>query len=275
MPFDDRLTNGQTPARLYALCKLILLKRLEKEELREYLQPKSLTSQNAFSEVYTLADRGDLITEGYDKKIVLNLLPKELESTKTFRMAIAQRTFSNPELTFCKFSSWYLLRGAPIFKETPKDLFRLFDEEVNTSKNLNIYNDTNINGWRTWASFLGLGFIHNGIMIPNVHVRLADILEKDKEIVRGMNIPFRQFMEWLNQHCPELDFGEIAKNNIGKAQINTQSLSIGLSAGLRTLHDTGKIKLIYTSDTRDTWFLTKANTHDIHEQISEISIGGR
>lgn len=274
MPFDDRLKNTQTPYRVYALCKLVQYNQsLTKEGLCQYLQPPSLNkSYEVFNDVYNLADKGDLISKGPDGNIKLNLTDREMESIDFFRRAIAIRTFSNPQMTFCRFTAWYLMRGPKVYSEKAKDLVAHFDREINVNKDINMYNETNVTGWRTWVCFLGLGFNHNSIVVPNAAWRLQDVLEEDQNLGRERPMQFKDFMAWLGQHCPELDCGELSCNNRGQSETREQHLSLALSAGLRALHDSGRIKLGYVSDARDVWYLEPAATHEITGAVSEITI---
>jgi hypothetical protein len=275
MPFDDRLKNTQTPHRVYALCKLVKFNQsLTKEGLRQYLQPPSLNkNDDVFRNVYDLADKGGLIAKGPDSNITLNLNDQEMESIDSFRLAIAKRTFSNHQLTFCRFTAWYLMRGTMVYSEKAKDLVAHFEREINVNKDINMYNETNVTGWRTWVCFLGLGFNHNSIVVPNAACRLKDVLEEDQQLGRDRPMPFKDFMVWLGQHCPELDYGELSRNNRGKAVAREQQLSLALSAGLRALHDSGKIKLHCGRDARDVWHLELAATHEISDAVSEITVG--
>lgn len=273
MPFDDRLVNQQTPHRVYALCKLVRYKSLTREQLKAYVVPESLnTSDSAFANVFKFALNGHLISKDPDGKITLELSENEVESSVSFRKAIAKRTFTNPELIFCRFTGWYLMRGPKVFNESAKDLASNFDKEINLDSHINKYNDTNINGWRTWVSFLGLGFVHGGTLIPNAYVRLKDALEGDEHLVRSKPILFRDFISWLSKACPELDFGEISTNNKGKAQLRENELSIALSSGLRALQDQGNIRLNYIKDARETWYLERCDTHEIQDKVSQIVI---
>ena len=89
----------------------------------------------------------------------------------------------------------------------------------------------NITAWKTWASFLGYGFVHDGIMIMNVSVRLADILMKQQNLITDREIGFSSFMDWLTTQGPEMDYGKIALQNRGNGGFAEHVLSPGLSAG--------------------------------------------
>jgi hypothetical protein len=87
-------------------------------------------------------------------------------------------------------------------------------------------------------------------------------------------LPIRQFVEWMNQQCPELDYGPVSNQNRGSAQWPAQHFAMGVSAGLRALHDAGRIELSYSSDATDIWFLTSVDAHEIRDRISLVRSGG-
>jgi hypothetical protein len=274
MPFNDRLQGGETPQRVYALCKMAKYKKLEKEKLKNYLVPGGLNSnQDSFNTVYNFAVKGELLFEDpIDNIVKVNLTDEELNSMDSFRKAINDRVFTKPELMFCRFTAWYIARGTKVYSEKPDNLVATFDEEINVSKNLNLYNSTNITAWRTWANYLGFGFVHGSNLIPNTVIRIQDCLKYDRKLEKEKPIRFGSFVTWISETCPELDYGKISVDNCGSGVLDDNRLSVGVSAGLRALHDSGKIKLIYVRDSDDIWRLTKSEIHDIQEYVSDVII---
>lgn len=271
MPFDIRLKGTQTPARLYALCRLVQYRSMTRGELRDLLQPPGLRKDQAshvqFNEVLNLARQGELI-EDETGNVRLQMRADELASSENFRKAVVRRIVASPDHIFCRFTAWYLQRGFSVHTENSKTLMQEFDRELNQGKDQNVYSDTNITAWRTWAAFLGYGFIHNQVLVPNTFVRLSDALEEDNSLERDKLLPIRQFVEWMNKHCPELDYGWVSMQNRGSAQWPAQHFSVGISAGLRALHDNGRIELSYSSDATDIWFLDSVAAHEIRESVS-------
>lgn len=274
MPFIQRLTNETTPKRVFSFLKLVDLEPMSKDELADYLQPKYLVSQRLiFPKVYSFASTGKLITETSDNKVLLNMDRNDIASMKAFRKSLVRKVFQQPDLMFCRFTSWYIMRGEKIFKETPKMLEAAFNSELNSDNSFtNEYNDTNIIGWRTWAAFLGFGYMHNKVLIPNTSIRVKDLLE-DTTLPVGESIPFKLFMDWLKEAAPELDGGKINQVNRGNTSYEKQTLSLGLSSGLRSLHDEGVIEIKYVSDALDTWYFQRT-AHAITDKVSEITIWG-
>ncbi|MBO9128581.1 hypothetical protein [Bacillus sp. 165] len=239
------------------------------------LQPAHLnSSKEQFNNVFRFTKEGNIIEEdSVSGKVKLKVDKENVANPEAFRRIVSKLGLSNPNLMFYRFTSWYLMRGESIFAETSKDLAVAFNSEMQFGDDIpNKYNDTNINAWKKWACFLGYGFQHGGIVIPNTDVRLIDLIA-DSTLFKGEFIPFAEFMGWLASVSPELDGGELFNRNKGETILPSQHLSLGLSSGLRTLHDQGVIELHYQSDALDTWFLTRCNTHEIVMEVSEIKIG--
>lgn len=270
MPFDDNLYGTRTPHRLLALLKLVARGRMTSDQLKQYLQPSSLnTSQTGFEQVYSLARKGDLIKEDVDGFIQLQLDAQSLKDVQRFRFILNGKIMDQPERAFVRFSTWYLMQGRAVYSKGDDELVATFIHDLGTH-----FNKTKLNAWKRWFIYFGYGFLHNGNVIPNVAGRLSDALKSEKELSRQKTILFSDFMNWLNRTCPELDFGEYAINFRGSGEWQPKTLSVGLSAGLRSLHDQGLLRLIYTPDATDIWQLHRVGTHEIPGQISAIQIGG-
>lgn len=278
MPFIDRLTNEYTPERIYALCKLVYSRpSLSKDEVKELLQPAVVNkSQDLFDKIVVFAKRGQLIAEDVDGKITLALEGADVQNLNAFRNTLAKLVFSRPELRFCRFTGWYIGRGEHVLSEDSTTLKGQFDIEMNPLGEKNLYNETNIDAWKHWATFFGLGYHHPSkkpVLIPNAARRLSRVITSERWNT-GKTVSFGHFMQWLSQTCPELDGGSLFNANRGKANLPEKSLSLALSSGLRALHDRGSIVLRYGADSTDTWFLYPVNSHAIVEKVSEIQIGG-
>lgn len=286
MPFLDRMTGEVTPLRLQALCRLVDYFQQEKtpvtqEQLFNFLQPEG--NKNQVQQVFSIAKEGNLIATDPNGHVSLQMDKDEIKTMHTFRRAIAKRVFNHSSLIFCRFTAWYIGQGQRVYSSKPIDLAVDFNSELNQSVQANQFNDTNVRAWRPWVTFLGLGYSQRfrvdkstfTIVIPNAMVRLQDVLLENKTLERERPLPFSEFMQWLQTVCPDLDGGELFTRNQGKNSLPANHLSLAVSAGLRALHDLGEIKLRYVKDARDTWYLAKAESHEIPYQISEIVVGGK
>lgn len=274
MPFVERLANTMTPNRVLALCQLVAYRGFTKEELSELLQPTHLNNRKEqFNNVFSFANKNLIEENPLTGKIQLKVNKEDIGTHEAFRRTVSKIALQNTNLMFYRFTSWYLMHGEKVFAKNSKDLADSFNSEMNFDDDTpNKYNDTNINAWKTWACFLGYGYSHAGNVIPNTAVRLMDLIVESKEITKRKFIPFAEFIDWLGSVSPELDGGEVFNRSKGRSSLPSQTLSLGLSSGLRALHDQGVITLKYQSDAIDTWFLTECKTHEIIMGVSEIRI---
>ena len=85
-------------------------------------------------------------------------------------------------------------------------------------------------GWRFWASFLGLGYVHGTELIPNMYIRVKDVLatEFSKSFAFDEEIPAAEFFNWLLAKVPE-------------AKMPDDSINLALSSAIRTLRDMKEI----------------------------------
>lgn len=267
MPFINRITNNITPKRVLALCKLSHERSLTIHEIKYYMQPETLNNNlTAINEVLRFSFRGGLIREQENEVISCNLSASEINDLDLFRYTIAQKALNDPDLVFSRFSSWYIARGQKVYNESSENIIKAFDKEINISGEKNIYNKTNLVAWRNWANFLGIGYVHNGVLIPNLAVRLKDLIRYNKFKINE-NYVFTNFLNEINKFTGEIDGGEIYQQNKGNAEKSEKELSLALSNGLRILEKKGKIELKYVPDTLDKWQLVHPQ-----KEISDIII---
>lgn len=259
MAFKDRMRTEAIPERVYALCRLVELKNLNKDQLKDFLQPTTLDeSRSIFAKVLDLAVDVGLIEEDADGFYQLIIDQDILSSVDKFRKFMSNRLYSDKDSALFKLTSWYLKQNQEIFKysamkhlqnDLKGELIKLREEDLLA--------------WRFWVSFLGNGFLHDGIVIPNTSVRIKDRLEGDIPFEYQKKIFFGDFIDWLKGECPELEEGLV-----------DNQVCYGISAGLRTLHDQGFLSMNILPDSTDIWHLYRIDTHDISEDVSEIEIKG-
>jgi hypothetical protein len=180
-------------------------------------------------------------------------------------------------------TAWYAVQNERIFRYQKKDDI---SQHVNTDMDPRgqeelveegrLFNPTKLNGWLTWASFLGWGWRmtigRQELLIPDTHKRLKPVLSlllSDSE-----EILFSQFAEIIAEVCPELDGGSLFEKcwqASRSAEVRGNQLSLMLSTGLRSLHDHGLIRLITYADATETWQLYPAQGHPIR-QITHIQL---
>lgn len=265
------MTNMQTPGRLQALCKLLLLGTYSTEKVRELLQPNSSDKIQA-NEVLRMAKNGGLIQED-NKMLKLNVPEQDVRDNHRFVAYLAKNIFNNKDFIFGRFSAWVMTRSEKVMNETREELSeRFFNEVTRKTRSTNEFNKENITAWMTWANYFGLGHTMDGKFIANPSKRIQRVLENDQDLPKGEYIPFRQFMKWLGDNCPELDGGKL--NIEYNEQITSQHLSFALSLGIRTLHDLGVVNMKVTRDVEDIWYLQEVPAHDIPNQVTDIMVKG-
>lgn len=286
----ELLNNAQvTPPRLHALVKLVLrLPTPTRQDVINLLQPSALVSdQSAAKNTYLAAVNCNIISEAPDKRLILLDDTAELESMQGFRLYMQKRVWGviesdRPNYLFNLYSAWYIVQNERVFQFADNEYATRFIEEIPLDTEFRAFNMTKFNGWRPWATFLGLGWpIKPGlggrseILAPCASNRLRGIL--DQLLTEGERaIKFSLFTERLAALCPELDGGalythcwEASRGN----KLRGHNLSLALSTGLRQLHDSGEIELIRQADATDIWQLYPAGGH-LLKQVTHIRLRG-
>ena len=162
-------------------------------------------------------------------KLLLAVEPSVIASPVAFRRYVSTRVFSAKETTFYMFSKWLIAQNERIFSmKSWEGIAKTCGSEV---RELSAINENAVLGWRFWAAFLGLGYLSGTMIIPNMKLRLEDVLATTypEKFKYNETILAQDFTIWLSAKLPEVEFS-------GK-------LPLALSAGLRTLHEVGLIKL--------------------------------
>jgi hypothetical protein len=287
---NELLIGQATPARLHAMVRLISrLQHPTKKEIFDLMQPLALVSdqQSAVNTIFTAAKNSNIITENPDKTITLNCKASQLESVESFRLSMQKRVLgitdqNHPNYRLNLYSAWYIVQNEWIFQFIDKDFETRFNEELSQGDDdeARKFNSTKFNGWRTWAAFLGLGWLikprlsgRSEILVPCASNRLKGVLNQllpgDQQVIK-----FSLFAQRLAELCPELDGGSLFiycwEASHGSEQ-RGNNLSLALSAGLRQLHDSGEIELIRQADATDIWQLYPAEGH-LLKQVTHIRL---
>jgi hypothetical protein len=281
------INNNQiTPRRLHALVRLVSrLRQPNRASLLDLLQPPDLVdSQEAAKAVYNAAVRYNLIVEDDSSDRVA--LHKDIANGKDIDSADAYRAFMQKRLTGVAnehednyllnlVTAWYAVQNERIFQyQRKEDISEQFNADMDPRdqeellEEGRLFNPTKLNGWLTWAYFLGWGWRmtigRQEILMPDAGKRLLPalpVLLSDSGEIR-----FGQFATKLAELCPELDGGSLFKKcwtASRGAEEQGKQLSLMLSTGLRSLHDNKLIQLIDTGDAAETWHLYPAQAHTV------------
>lgn len=232
----DSMRMEPTPERVLSVCRLIAHESMTRSEVRKAMtlgidDEKELDQIN--KSINVALEELSLIKAEADK-LVLAVNPGVIASTAAFRRYVSARVFSAKDTTFHMFTKWLIAQNERIFSlKSWEGTAKTCASEVTE---LAALNENAVLGWRFWAAFLGLGYLSGTMIIPNMKLRLEDILATTytEKFEYNETILAQDFMPWLSTKMPEVAIGS--------------KLPLALSAGLRTLHEIGLIKLETWSD---------------------------
>lgn len=232
----DGMRMEPTPERVLSVCRLIAHKSMSRDEVRKAMtlginDEKELDQVNKSINV-ALEELSLLKTQ--DDTLVLAVDPEVISSPTAFRRYVSSRVFSTKNTTFYMFSKWLIAQNERIFSmKSWEGMAKTCGSEV---KELSTINENAVLGWRFWAGFLGLGYLSGTMIIPNMKLRLEDILVTayTEKFNYNETVLANDFILWLSTKMPEVEIGS--------------QLPLALSAALRTLHEIGLITLETWSD---------------------------
>ena len=224
----DHMRPGPTPERVLAICKAVAAQPCTQDEIRGriYLElgVNSKPGEEFRNSILAAEELG--MIELKDGVYTLAVNPAHIATSEAFRRIAAKHAFANKESTFFNVSKWYVSNNEHVlFSGNWEDRAALANQS-----GIDKITDNDMLGWRFWASFLGLGYISGKELIPNMYVRVRDILATDfaASFPFDEEIPAAEFMRWLWHRLPE-------------AVMEDRSINMALSNALRTLRDMGEV----------------------------------
>lgn len=258
--FEDRMKTSAIPERVYALCQAIKSRSMQENDLRELLEPPDLGgSTRYFGTVRDAARQLGLISikEG---EISLAVDAKQVASYDAMRSFIIANITAISQGLFFAVSKEYLSLNEGVFKYKSVSEASLV-EHMSKTIGVPVYED-DMRAWRFWASFLGLGQLHNMLFLPNMHQYLKAAISVAK-LKKSEEYTFMDFISAIRPYT-----------EIGLADLKgDRRLNMAMSNGLRVLHDEGDIQLSHKLDSGDMWFLYEAEIHAIKSTVTHITIG--
>lgn len=232
----DGMRMEPTPERVLSVCRLIAHESMTRDDVRKAMtlginDGKEL--DQITKSINVALEELSLIKAQADK-LVLAVDPAVIASSTVFRRYVSSRVFSAKDTTFYMFTKWLISQNERVFAmKTWEGMAKTCGAGV---KELSAVNENAVLGWRFWAAFLGIGYLSGTMIIPNMKLRLQDILATTytEKFKYNETILAQDFMLWLSSKMPEVEIGS--------------KLPLALSAGLRTLHEVGLIKLETWSD---------------------------
>lgn len=232
----DGMRMEPTPERVLSVCRLVSHKSMSRDEVRKAMtlgdyDEKALDQIN--KSINVALEELSLIKTDADN-LVLAVDPRVIASPKAFRRYVSARVLSAKETTFYMFTQWFISQNEQIFAyKSWNDLAKVSSSEI---AELSSLPENAVYGWRFWAAFLGIGYLSGTTIIPNMKLRVEDILatKYTEKFKYDETILAQDFILWLSAKLPEVKIGS--------------KLPLALSAALRTLHEIGLIKLETWSD---------------------------
>jgi len=227
----DGMRMEPTPERVLSICRMVARSPISQTDLLNSLtlgNPSTKETDQVNKSIAVAIDElGAIVSK--DGKLVLNVDSSVISSAESFRRYVASQVFSRKDSTFVMFTKWIIAQN--------DGLFQLGKWEVMAktcaaeSKALSGLDENAVLGWRFWAAFLGLGYLNGTMFLPNMKVRLQDVLASSyaSTFRFGEATIAGEFLSWLKSRLPEVQFDD--------------TLPLALSAGLRTLDELGLIKL--------------------------------
>ena len=232
----DGMRMEPTPERVLSVCRLIAHQSMTREDIRKAMT-LGINDERELDQINKSIDVAlkelSLIKADADK-LALAVDPGVIASSTSFRRYVSSRVFSAKDTTFHMFTKWLIAQNERIFSlKSWEGMAKTCGSEV---KELSALNENAVLGWRFWAAFLGIGYLSGTMIIPNMKLRLQDILASTytEKFKYNETILAQDFILWLSTKIPEVEIGS--------------KLPLALSAGLRTLHEVGLIKLETWSD---------------------------
>lgn len=227
----DGMRMEPTPERVLSVCRLIAHNSMTREEVRREMALGSNDDKqiDQIDKSIKVALEELAILSTKDNQLVLAVDPAVVSTVTDFRRYVSARVFTQKDTTFYMFTKWLISQNDRIFAlKSWEGMAKTCGSEI---KELSALNENAVLGWRFWAAFLGLGYLSGTMIIPNMKIRVQDVLatsfsEKFKfdEVIRA-----NDFITWLSSKIPEANM--------------SGELPLALSAALRTLYELELIKL--------------------------------
>lgn len=256
--FKGKMVTPATPERVYTLCKIVEKRTLPIAEAREKMEPAVLSGTSPYFPDYrTAAEELGLITNS-DQQLSLAVDHKYVASFPAMRRYVNMNLQAYNDGQFYKVTQAYFGLGASVLSgdQSLANLGPKMAELIGMPVDAMA-----MRAWRFWVTYLGFGYLQNMFFIPNACVFISDVLEI-LNLPKGETYSISKFIDLIYPYA-QIIMG-----------VNTENhhVNYGFSNALRTLHDTGVIKLEHILDSGDIWDLHFMPAHTIKSTITNITI---
>ena len=259
--FKEKMVTPAIPERVYALCKIVEERPAKVSELREKMEPKFLGQSTAYFSDYRQAAEELKLISISDNMVSLAVdhdVVKSITSMRRYVNGILEEF--NGSQFYLVTQKYFELGNQILHENTPNvaAMAQKFSDLTNTQVDAPA-----MRGWRFWASFLGFGFLQDMYLIPNAAVFLEDAIE-NAGLMKNKKYSFGEFVEKI------LPYSRIILSD----SPSNHQINYGVSNGLRTLHDSGRIYLEHILDQEDLWNLYPMKAHMRPSTVTHITLIG-
>ena len=227
----DRMRPGATPERVLSIARMIAQQPLSQMEVAKYCELRDDVSAVSEGIRYSLGAAEELeLIKNEEGKYRFAADPAVIASPARFRQYIASKVFTKTDSTFFKVTQWFVSGNEAVL---PLSRFATFAAEMAKS-GVDHVDENDVLGWRFWARFLGIAYQYEATLIPNMCVRVQDVMRK---FAVGQEISGTEFLAWLKANLPE-----------AASSCTQTGLNLAVSNGLRILQELGKIDIISAND---------------------------
>ena len=255
--FKEKMVTEAIPERVFALCKLVEKQAASSGELRQKMEPKYLDNGSVYFHSYkNAAEELGLITIS-DDYISLAVDPEVIKNTDSMRQYINTRLESLKEGQFYLVTRAFFEKGSEILhgEKNTALLGPAFTELTGVQVDAMA-----MRGWRFWATFLGFGYLQDMFVIPNACIFLKDIINSSN-LEKNKMYSISEFIDAITPMC-----------NIIVPNTVKRSFSYGVSNGLRSLHETGFLRMEHIHDQEDMWTLYPLKAYSNDSTITHITV---
>lgn len=265
--FDSRMRTMAIPERVFALCRTLIDGPISEEAVRKKFEPDSLAGTSPyFGPVRDAAEQLGLIINIADEKLLkLNVDSSVIENMKSFRIYINKNIEIISEGQFYRTTRTWMYNSDALFhiEKENQTVSRLagYINEIDSTLKLD---EDAMRAWRFWSSFLGFGYLHDMVFLPNAAIFLHDCIV-NSQIEENREYTISEFIEQLQPNISICMSHEDEKKRY---------MGLALSSAFRTLNDLGIIELKYINDRQDEWKMTTMPMHTFASFITDIKYKG-
>ncbi|QTE70314.1 hypothetical protein JRC49_10940 [Clostridiales bacterium FE2011] len=244
-PSNSTIVPEPSPERVWQLATYLqkLDKPVKRDDLYKAMAMPEVYGENKgiFNDTLSVAKELDLVNEA-DGLISVSEELGKIRTKDDFRRYAARIVFQWEDSLFFRVTAFFCAHA-----EDMRKLESINDVVAYLGANGISIHDNVIKGWRLWAPFLGCGYLFGNVLIPNWQQRIADVLFSQQKWPKKQQIPFSEFITWLQHEAPET-----------RDSIQGKQVGLGVSNGLRTLDELGVLKIVFTPDASQ-WQLVKTS----------------